>query len=378
LTVAVSNGVPAALSAALVELGDSGLAGTFLGDLDPAVLTMLMTTATLVAAARGARLFSAPTLTPRVAIVLEGTIRAFLTGPLSRQLTIRYARAGSVISTASGLGGNQLSVSLQAMTPAVLIELDFGQLSDLFRDRPEVALAASAETSRRLEQVYRATATHAFATIPERVATHLLEMAESADGTFAVLVPQHILADAVGTTREVVARSLAEFRREGLIKTERERIVVQDPAGLAVRAGGWWTRTSLYAIDAAKATPSDFDLSPHAVVGVDSIKDIIYSNAASERVFGWPVGDMLGWPLDRLLGASGPGTLATAFGRPGAEAMGRPIGLGQTLLGHRSDGTEFPAEVTLVGATPAGASFVTIVDVSYRQRVRDLIARAAG
>ena len=60
----------------------------------------------------------------------------------------------------------------------------------------------------------------------------------SAAGELHVLVSQRDLADAVGTVREVVVRVLREFRAEGLIRTERDRIIIADPVQLA-REQGW-------------------------------------------------------------------------------------------------------------------------------------------
>ena len=47
-----------------------------------------------------------------------------------------------------------------------------------------------------------------------------------------VPVSQQELADAVGTVREVVVRVLRELRRDGVVRTERDHIVILDPARL--------------------------------------------------------------------------------------------------------------------------------------------------
>jgi CRP/FNR family transcriptional regulator, cyclic AMP receptor protein len=47
-----------------------------------------------------------------------------------------------------------------------------------------------------------------------------------------VAISQQGLADAVGTVREVVVRALRELRTAGLVRTERDRIVLLDPERL--------------------------------------------------------------------------------------------------------------------------------------------------
>jgi CRP/FNR family transcriptional regulator len=81
----------------------------------------------------------------------------------------------------------------------------------------------------------------AFTTVRQRVARHLLDLASqgmSGPAELRVLVSQRELADAVGTVREVVLRVLREFRAEGLIRTERDRIVIVDPVQ-HTREQGW-------------------------------------------------------------------------------------------------------------------------------------------
>ena len=57
-------------------------------------------------------------------------------------------------------------------------------------------------------------------------------------GELIVPVTQQEPADAVGTVREVIVRVLRELRREGVVRTERDRMVILDPA-LLIDEQGW-------------------------------------------------------------------------------------------------------------------------------------------
>jgi CRP/FNR family transcriptional regulator, cyclic AMP receptor protein len=89
----------------------------------------------------------------------------------------------------------------------------------------------------------------AFATVRQRVARHLLDLAlprvgdapasgHRAGQKLIVQVSQQDLANAVGTVREVVVRVLRELRQDGLVRTERDRIVLLEPARL-IQEQGW-------------------------------------------------------------------------------------------------------------------------------------------
>ena len=78
----------------------------------------------------------------------------------------------------------------------------------------------------------------AFATVRQRVARQLLDLASThqhdgdPNGELAVRITQQDLAEAVGTVREVVVRTLRQLRDAGAVRTERDRIVLLDPAQL--------------------------------------------------------------------------------------------------------------------------------------------------
>jgi CRP/FNR family transcriptional regulator len=77
----------------------------------------------------------------------------------------------------------------------------------------------------------------AFGSIRQRVAMHLLNLGIARpDGTLIAPVTQQALADAVGTTRESVARALGALRAAGIITRERTGIHLRDPERLATDA----------------------------------------------------------------------------------------------------------------------------------------------
>jgi len=57
-----------------------------------------------------------------------------------------------------------------------------------------------------------------------------------------VQITQQDLAAAAGTVREVVVRTLRQLRESGAVRTERDRIIILDPARLTVEQG--WNSSS--------------------------------------------------------------------------------------------------------------------------------------
>jgi CRP/FNR family cyclic AMP-dependent transcriptional regulator len=97
-----------------------------------------------------------------------------------------------------------------------------------------VAWPLAQEVTGLLYGVLDAFAGTAFGSVRQRVARHLLDLATARqrDARLVAEVNQQALADAVGTAREVVARTVHDFRAAGLIETSRKGIVLLDPDGI--------------------------------------------------------------------------------------------------------------------------------------------------
>jgi CRP/FNR family transcriptional regulator, cyclic AMP receptor protein len=77
-----------------------------------------------------------------------------------------------------------------------------------------------------------------FGSVRQRLSRQLLDLATARqrDAQLVAEVSQQELADAVGTAREVVARTLHDLRAAGLIQTSRRGIVLLDPDRIELAA----------------------------------------------------------------------------------------------------------------------------------------------
>ncbi|HYK99395.1 MAG TPA: Crp/Fnr family transcriptional regulator [Candidatus Acidoferrales bacterium] len=176
---------------------------------------------------------------PRVSLIVGGLFRTFLVGPDGRQVTIRYARIGDVFGIATLFGG-PAPLHGQALIDSVRLRLDRDRLLELARADTRVALTIAEELTATAHALWQEIAAAAFATVPQRVARHLLEIAardqEADSATLVAHVSQQELADLAGSVREVVARALRELRDDGIVTVNRSGITVLDPSALAARA----------------------------------------------------------------------------------------------------------------------------------------------
>jgi CRP/FNR family transcriptional regulator len=176
---------------------------------------------------------------PRAAVVVLGLIRVFLSSSEGRQVTVRYARPGDVLGIAVLVGG-PAGTSVQAVEPSSVFRISARTLTEAARRDPRVSWAIAKELNRRLYGVLEQTAVNAFGSVRQRVAAHLLDLASDSQrprGRLQAHVSQQELADAAGSVREVVARSLRDLRVAGIVATTADSVVILDPARLHAVSG---------------------------------------------------------------------------------------------------------------------------------------------
>jgi CRP/FNR family transcriptional regulator len=174
---------------------------------------------------------------PHLELLIDGFVRIFVAAPDGRSLTIRYFRRGALTGVASLFTPRfAMPGSIQALVDSEVLVFDPGTVRRLVDRDLAVARAILDELAERVVSWVAEIPGSAFATVRQRVARHLLDLAsEQQHGKELVArVSQQALADATGTVREVVVRVLRELREEGLIRTRRGGIVIVRPEGLVV------------------------------------------------------------------------------------------------------------------------------------------------
>ncbi len=208
----------------------------------PAVLRAVIEDpgATTQVAAAGTVFIATNALDAGAAVVTAGVARAFVVAPDGRRLTVRYARPGAIVgSMGASPAGTRRPVGVEAVTECHFVMIDFAVIRKQLATDPQASIDLLQQLQATLDETYVLSATNAFGSIRERIATHLLDSATELHGGHRIVasVTQAELAESVGTAREVVARGLAAFRAEGTVATSRGQIQLLDIDRLAALAG---------------------------------------------------------------------------------------------------------------------------------------------
>lgn len=173
------------------------------------------------------------------AIVADGTVRMTIRSHDGRAAVLRLITRGSMIGLIGVFAGDPAAPTaerlLVAETAATVVVLDAAVVIRLALLHSKFGIDLVQSLAHIASELTDAAGRYAFLTVRERVAAHLLRVAGSGGraGAVTVAMTQQQLADAVGSVREVVARTLSELRSEGIINPGRASIQIVDKRRLA-------------------------------------------------------------------------------------------------------------------------------------------------
>ncbi len=226
----------------------AAIAASHLRHLPAEVLGEVMADARGIQVPAGAILHREGDTDAHVELVVSGAVRVFVSAPDGRTLTVRYCRPGALMGVVSLFAkGFVMPATTQALVATRLLRMPAPAVRAAAGSDPRVADALLGELSERVLRFVDEIRGGAFASVRQRVARHLLDLASERAAAqrpgpeLVARISQRELAAAVGTVREVVVvRILRELRRDGVVRTGRDQIVIVDPARL-IQEHGWNT-----------------------------------------------------------------------------------------------------------------------------------------
>lgn len=106
-----------------------------------------------------------------------------------------------------------------------------------------------------------------------------------------------------------------------------------------------------------------FDSAPDALLKVDGTGEIVLANGQAEQLFGYPREQLLGQRIETLIPERLRARHVQHREAYAHDPSVRPMGSGRELWGRRSDGAEFPVEVSLSPVTTQSGRLATLAAV---------------
>jgi len=175
--------------------------------------------------------------------VLRGRLRVYSTGPDAKEVVFRFLEAGDVVGEVALFDAQVRSATVEAVEPCELLSLQRRDLLPFLEQHPRVAIKLAAILARSLRELSQRVEDELSLTIPARLARKLLALMrthgrDAAGGTrIEQRLPQHVLGELVGATRESVNKQMRLWVSAGAIAVERGYVTVLKREALEVTAG---------------------------------------------------------------------------------------------------------------------------------------------
>jgi CRP-like cAMP-binding protein len=152
-----------------------------------------------------------------------------------RHKIVRIVHAPDFLGERSLIAGEPYAATAEVMDEANVCLIDAGRFKTLWLERPELARVLARQLAAKLGEAEGHVADLALRTIRERLAKHLALQARAAgnDGkSFELHESRQELAEMLGTSPEVVSRTLAELSGRKLLAIAGRGVRVLDEARL--------------------------------------------------------------------------------------------------------------------------------------------------
>ena len=192
---------------------------------------------TAMSTCRKGKVFYTPGETGEVLFILKrGRVNLYRINAEGKKLVTASVESGTVFGEMTLVGQGMHDTFAEAAEECTLCVMSRSDVEHLLLSKPRVALRFMELMAKRLREMETRMETVAFKSVPTRIATFLLQLADEESRQIAGVSHQD-LADMVGTYRETVTRILNEFRSEGHIELGRLNITILDAESLRDIAG---------------------------------------------------------------------------------------------------------------------------------------------
>ena len=157
--------------------------------------------------------------------LISGVVKVYKTSTGGKQQILHIATHGESLNDVSTFDGGPNAASMLAMTPILLYKIRKDELKAIIQDNPQVAMNTIRALANRVRRDSTLVKELSFTQVTGRLAHMLLEHAGEEEDAWPRLTQQDMAA-MVGTTREVVNRSLRTLEENGAIRLERHGIVI--------------------------------------------------------------------------------------------------------------------------------------------------------
>jgi CRP-like cAMP-binding protein len=163
-------------------------------------------------------------------VLLTGRVRLYKLSAEGRALTLMVLEPVTFFGEMAMVGNRMHDSFAEAMSECLVGVIKRDTLQPIIKQYPQVSLSFMELMGQRLRETENKLADIAFKSVPQRLATVLLnlvggpEQAANSNSPTVVRFTHQQLAEMIGSYRETVTKAIGEFREAGLIRVDEDAI----------------------------------------------------------------------------------------------------------------------------------------------------------
>ncbi|WP_282048019.1 Crp/Fnr family transcriptional regulator [Sulfitobacter mediterraneus] len=169
--------------------------------------------------------------------VVAGSLEISVLAQNGRKLGLAVMRQGELFGEIALFDPGDRTATATALEPSNVLRVRNTDVLDQIRKAPELAVDMIHLAGQRMRWMGRQVNEQVFLPMPTRLARKVLYLSPEPTNSLKKLkLSQTELAEFVGATREAVSKTLAVWKRIGLVEVSRDGLTVLDRAALTVLA----------------------------------------------------------------------------------------------------------------------------------------------
>ncbi len=170
-----------------------------------------------------------------VYFILSGNVDIYLLAPNGREQVLERLGAGEGFNLVPAFKHGAFNqANARAASDVDLLRMSKDDFSDYLERLPEFSRAVADYLAQRLARMVKLVENLSLLSVRQRMAVFLIKQADGKERRWT----QDEMARRLGSVRDVVGRALRKLADEGLIRLERQRILLLDRAALQKIADG--------------------------------------------------------------------------------------------------------------------------------------------
>ncbi len=174
----------------------------------------------------------------RVFFINGGRVKCSKVTRDGKELTLAYRGAGNIFGELCIIDGTPRDEMAEAMKNAIITEVPRELFVDLLKSDAALCFNFACIVGERRRQIETKLEHLVFRDVQAKLAALLLELGEeygvdSEDGTqIGLKITHQEMANLIGSTRETISLTLAQFKKKGLLDLNGRTVVLKDQEGL--------------------------------------------------------------------------------------------------------------------------------------------------